>query len=210
MWTATTSPSVSTLPLHAPLRVLISTISTTLHSSEAGLSATRGAATSRHSAIVSPAQANSLSPRGSGAEVTFIGSRSACVARLATNSPLSRANEAEILPALAGEADDRGHAAKAVEEAVGGEIDPPVERARRNPADRTRGDDRLERIMRQLRPVAFAGLVEHRPPHSGKVVTISDSGGRGRSSTAAALPMWMKPAIFSCSARPIAARKRAS
>src|SRR5208337_21711 len=116
-----------------------------------------------------------------------------------------------ILPPLAGEADDRRGAAKAVEETVGGEIDPPVERAGGDPADRTRGDDRLERIVRQLPPVAFPCLVEHRRrPHAGNVVTISESGGRGRSSTATALPIWMKPATRSCSARPIAARKRAS
>ena len=45
--------------------------------------------------MVSPARANSLSPRANGAEVSFIGARSSCVAKLATNSPLSLANDAE-------------------------------------------------------------------------------------------------------------------
>src|SRR5208337_1609819 len=67
-----------------------------------------------------------------------------------------------VLPALAGKADDRRRAAEAVEEAVGGEIDPPIERPGRDPADRPRRDDRLERIVRQLRVVALAGFVEHR------------------------------------------------
>ncbi len=88
-------PIVSTLPLQEPERVRISTISTTLHSSEAGLSATRGAATMRHPAIVNPAWSNSFAPRGSGADVAFIGSRRSRVARLATNSPLSLAKVAE-------------------------------------------------------------------------------------------------------------------
>jgi hypothetical protein len=95
IWTPTTSPIVKTLPLHAPVNVRISTISTTLHSREAGLSATRGAATRRHSAMVTPAWANSLSPRGKAAEVAFMEWRSSPVARLATNSPLSLAKEDE-------------------------------------------------------------------------------------------------------------------
>ncbi len=86
-----------TLPLVLPARLRISTTSTTLHSSEAGLSLTRGAATRRHSAIVRPAWMNSFSPRGSGAEVAFMASLSADVARLATNSPLSLAKVAESL-----------------------------------------------------------------------------------------------------------------
>ena len=48
------------------------TISVTLHSIAAWLSATRGAPTSRHGAIVRPAWANSLCPRGSGAELWLI------------------------------------------------------------------------------------------------------------------------------------------
>ena len=45
--------------------------------------------------MVSPARANSLSPRANGAEVSFIGPCRSCVARLATNSPLSLAKDAE-------------------------------------------------------------------------------------------------------------------
>jgi hypothetical protein len=67
-----------------------------------------------------------------------------------------------VLPAFAGEADDRRDAAEAVEEAIGGEIDAPVEGAGRDPADRARGDDRLERVARQFCPVAVRGRVEHR------------------------------------------------
>ena len=70
---------------------------TTLHSSAACASATRGALTSRHGAIARPAWTNSLSPRGSGAEVRFIACIRSRLARLATNSPLSRANDAESL-----------------------------------------------------------------------------------------------------------------
>ena len=45
--------------------------------------------------MVNPARANSLSPRANGAEVSFIGPRRSNVARLATNSPLSLAKDAE-------------------------------------------------------------------------------------------------------------------
>ncbi len=67
-----------------------------------------------------------------------------------------------LAAAVAREADDRRIAAEAVEEAVGREVHPPVEGAGRDPADRPRRDDRLERIVRQRRLVALARLVEHR------------------------------------------------
>ncbi len=65
---------------------------TTRHSIAHGLSATRGGVTSRDGAIVSPARSNSLRPRGSGADVSFIASRSSQVARFHTNSRSSPAN----------------------------------------------------------------------------------------------------------------------
>jgi hypothetical protein len=67
-----------------------------------------------------------------------------------------------VLPTFAGEADDRRRARKAVEKTVRGEIDPPVERAGRNPSDRARRDNRLERVARQLRPIALRRRIEHR------------------------------------------------
>src|SRR5690606_40636349 len=59
-----------------------------LHSSAAGLSATRGAFTSRHSAGVRPDSSNSSAPGGTTAEVSFICLASARVDRLQTNSPV--------------------------------------------------------------------------------------------------------------------------
>ena len=51
--------------------------------------ATRGGLTKRDGAISSPACAYSLSPRGSGAEVMFIGCASALVTSEQVNSPVS-------------------------------------------------------------------------------------------------------------------------
>ena len=134
------------------------------------------------------------------------------VARLATNSPLSCAKVAESFYPSLEKPTIGGALQKGVEETIGREIDPPVAGARRDPADRPRRDDRLERIVRQQRPCrARASRRTWRSPQAGKGVTISASAGRGRSSVAgSALPIWMKPAICSCVARPIAARNRAS
>jgi hypothetical protein len=72
-----------------------------LHSSAAGDAATRGGRTSREGAGSSPACAISLSPRASGAEVSFMASRRSHVARLQTNSPVSSMKAWASLPALA-------------------------------------------------------------------------------------------------------------
>jgi hypothetical protein len=78
-----------------------SKLCTTVHSSAHGLAATRGAATRRAGAIARPARSNSLTPRGTGAEVSFIASRSSQLGRFHTNSPESTANLAEsFIPEL--------------------------------------------------------------------------------------------------------------
>jgi hypothetical protein len=58
---------------------------------EAGDAATRGGFTSFDGAVSSRAWSNSLLPRGSDAALAFISSRSAQVAMLQTNSPVSMA-----------------------------------------------------------------------------------------------------------------------
>src|SRR5438270_6466910 len=73
----------------------------TLHSSEHGLSATRGGLTRRHGAISRSACGNSLSPCGNDAEVMFMFSRRSQVGMFQTNSPVSSANVCEsFLPLL--------------------------------------------------------------------------------------------------------------
>src|SRR5271166_2912617 len=162
MWTAMTSPMVSTLPLHAPLSVLISTTSTTLHSSEAGLSATRGADTRQ-----------AFRHREAGMSELVVAARERRRGRVHRIAQFARRQIGDelaalpgecdrVLPAIAGEADNRRNAAKTIEKTVGREIDPPVERPGRNPTDRPRRDDRLERVVGQFGLVAFASLVEHR------------------------------------------------
>src|SRR4029077_15903964 len=97
-----------------------------------------------------------------------------------------------------------------VEERIRREIDLALGADRADPTDRPRRHDRLERVVGQA-VVVLGGFVEHvrsRPSnhsHLPKRVTMSASGGRGRSSGGVAgRPMWMKPAIFSCGARPSA------
>ncbi len=60
-----------------------------MHSSAAGLPATRGGLTKRDGAISSPAWPYSLVPRGSGAEVRFIAPTSDFVTIEQVNSPVS-------------------------------------------------------------------------------------------------------------------------
>src|SRR5215472_19069796 len=80
---------------------LSDTVCSTRHSIAQGASATRGGRTSRLGAGVGPAARNSSTPRGNGAEVTFIASRSSQVARLQTNSPVSSMKVSEsFLPSL--------------------------------------------------------------------------------------------------------------
>ncbi len=63
-----------------------------------------------------------------------------------------------ILGASRGKADDRRLVVEGVKEAVGREIDVAVLAAGRDPADRTRPDDGVERIVPQ--PVAVPGFVK--------------------------------------------------
>src|SRR5207248_5369080 len=63
-----------------------------------------------------------------------------------------------IFPGRRGEADDRRHVAEAVEETIRRKIDIAFGAARRNPADRARSDDGVERIV--LEAVAVPGFVE--------------------------------------------------
>ena len=84
-----------------PSRSLSSSAWITLHSSAAGLSATRIALTFRHGAMVSPANSNSLTPGATPAELTFIALASATVDRLQTNSPVAMALAGEsFIPSL--------------------------------------------------------------------------------------------------------------
>src|SRR5262249_30569391 len=69
-----------------------------------------------------------------------------------------------VLPAPAGEADDGRAVAEGVEEAVGRKVDPPTGIAAGDPADRPRGDDGLERVVRQ--PVPVLRLVEVNLAHA--------------------------------------------
>src|SRR3712207_345568 len=75
----------------------------------------------------------------------------------------------------------------------------------RDPADRARGDEGLERVVGQP-VVVLRRLVEHQSR-----VTTSDSAGRGRSTGGSfGRPMWTKPAMRSAGARPSASRTRRS
>src|SRR6266516_2984244 len=76
---------------------LSETVCSTRHSIAQGASATRGGRTSRHGAGVRPAARNSSTPRGNGAEVTFMASRRAQGGRLQTNSPVSSTKVTESL-----------------------------------------------------------------------------------------------------------------
>src|SRR3954469_17883543 len=69
----------------------------TLHSSATGLSATRGAWTNFEGAGVRPDNANSSTPRFTGADVMFTASRSSHVAREHVNSPACSMLETESL-----------------------------------------------------------------------------------------------------------------
>ena len=79
----------------APVMSVSGTRWVTRHSSETGAFATRGGATRRAGAISSSACANSLSPRGSVADVAFICSRRSYVAMFQVNSSVAPANVAE-------------------------------------------------------------------------------------------------------------------
>ena len=68
---------------------------TTLHSSDAGEAATRGARTMRQGASARPAAANSLSPSACAPDDTFIASNNTRGTRLKTNSPVAIAFAAE-------------------------------------------------------------------------------------------------------------------
>src|SRR5271166_6480154 len=125
MWTAMTSPMVSTLPLHAPLSVLISTTSTTLHSSEAGLSATRGADTRQ-----------AFRHREAGMSELVVAARERRRGRVHRIAQFARRQIGDelaalpgecdrVLPALAGEADNRRNAAKTIEKTVGARLTRP-------------------------------------------------------------------------------------
>src|SRR5450432_3017680 len=62
-----------------------------------------------------------------------------------------------VLPGGRGEADNGRRVGKSVEETVGREIDVALGVPRRDPADRTRSDDGIERIV--LEPVTVDRLV---------------------------------------------------
>src|ERR1700712_5354985 len=63
-----------------------------------------------------------------------------------------------VLPGRRGKADDRRLVAKAVEEAVGREVDVALAVARGNPPDRARRNDGVEGVV--LEAVAVLGFVE--------------------------------------------------
>jgi hypothetical protein len=98
-----------------------------LHSIEQGLPATRGGATSRDGAISSPARSNSESPRTSGAEVSFICSRSSHVTRFHTNSRRSPAKVAESLAPVLEKASMCGPSATALKKLYGARLTRPAE-----------------------------------------------------------------------------------
>ena len=102
-------------------------------------------------------------PRGSGAEVSFIASRSSQVTRFQTNSPQLAGEGGRVLGPEAREGEHRRRLADRVEEAVGGEVDRPVRRQGRDPADRARRHQRLERIVGEAGAIARVGLVEDHP-----------------------------------------------
>ena len=151
----------------------------------ARLAATRGGATSRDGAISRPAWSNSFSPRASDAEVAFMASRRSHVAMFHTNSRVSMAKLGGVLHALAGEGEHRRRAADGVEEAVRREVHRALGAQGRHPADRARGDGRLERVVREQRPVAEMRLVEDHGPQD---VTSARPPARSRTPRAAARP----------------------
>src|ERR1700722_3656325 len=65
-----------------------------------------------------------------------------------------------VLPRGRGEPDDRRDIIEAVEEAVGREIDVAFGVARRDPADWTRGDDGIERIVLEAMAVDRLVIVQ--------------------------------------------------
>src|SRR5579871_5891732 len=97
----------------------------TLHSIEQGEAATRGGTTKREGAIARPARSNSLAPRGSGAEVSFIASRSSQVTRFQTNSRISPANVAESFGPLLEKASSGGASPIALKKLYGARLTLP-------------------------------------------------------------------------------------
>ncbi len=79
-----------------------------------------------------------------------------------------------VLVADAGEADDRRRVVERVEEAVRREVQRAVRRARRDPADRPRPDDRVERVVRQA--VAVLRLVGMEVVHQRRRVDVRRRG----------------------------------
>src|SRR6266849_1973550 len=127
-----------------------------LHSNETGLSATRGTLTRLLGAAVRPEILNSLTSWATCAAVAFICRAKSMVARFQTNSPVSWMlatlcfHEVEENPMIR-------VVIEPVEKAIGRQIYVAHGIARRDPADRARRDDGIERIV--LEAVAARRLV---------------------------------------------------
>ncbi len=91
MWTWTTPPEHEPGAHPRSSTSVSSWMRVTRHSKATGLSATRGGRTSAEASGVRPARANSSTSGPTDAEVSFIGSARARVARFQTNSPVDSA-----------------------------------------------------------------------------------------------------------------------
>ena len=89
MCTATTSPRVSQLSTSAPAAVVRRRIWVTRHSKLTGLSSTRSTFTRRPGTGVRPARVNSSTSGPTEAQLAFMASARARVARFQTNSPVA-------------------------------------------------------------------------------------------------------------------------
>src|SRR3954463_11108496 len=108
-----------------PLISFSGTTCVTLHSSEQGLSLTRGGLTSWQGAISRCAWGNSLSPCGNEAEVMFMLSRRSQVGMFQTNSPVSSANVCESFLPLLEKASMGGVSATALKQEYGARLIAP-------------------------------------------------------------------------------------